>query len=77
MDRRDRDFLNKQSSRNRHEPWRFAGLIIGLVAVFIIGVTAGGLLFGFGGNASTPKNFNDGKTALAFFLNGTANTGQR
>ena len=49
-------------------------LILALAAVFIAGLTAGGLLFTFGNNPSTPTAFDEGKIALAFFLNGTANT---
>jgi hypothetical protein len=75
MNRRGRILLNNQSSQ--HRSWRDAVLIPGVLAVFIVGLIAGGFLFTFSGNASTPKNFNDGKTALAFFLNGTANNGQR
>jgi hypothetical protein len=77
MERPDREYLNNQSSRKQDQSLRDAALILGVLTVFIVGLIAGGLLFAFGGNASRPKNFDDGKTALALFLNGIANTGQR
>lgn len=74
MDHRDRELLNRQMNRFQHNPRRVGVLILALAAVFIAGLTAGGLLFTFGNNPSTPTAFDEGKIALAFFLNGTANT---
>jgi hypothetical protein len=74
MDRRDRELLNRQMSRFQHNLRRDGVLILALAGVFIAGLTAGGLLFTFGNNPSTPTAFDEGKIALAFFLNGTANT---
>jgi hypothetical protein len=68
---------NTLPSWNRHEPRRAAGLMLGMLTVFIVGLIAGSFLFAFGANTSTPNNFNDGKMALAFLLNGTASTGHR
>ena len=74
MDHRDRELLNRQMSRFQHNPRRVGVLILALAAVFIAGLTAGGLLFAFGNDPSTRMAFDEGKIALAFFLNGTANT---
>jgi hypothetical protein len=74
MDRRDRKLLNRQMSRFQPAPRRDGVLILAMVGVFIAGLTAGGLLFTFGSNPSAPTASSDGKTALAFFLNGTGTT---
>jgi hypothetical protein len=74
MDRRDRQLLNTQMSRFYPAPRRDGVLILGMVGVFIAGLAAGGLLFTFGSNPSAPTASSDGKTALAFFLNGTGIT---
>jgi hypothetical protein len=74
MDRRDRQLLNRQMSHFQHNPRRDGALILALAGVFIAGLTAGGLLFAFGNDPSTRMAFDEGKIALAFFLNGTANT---
>jgi hypothetical protein len=74
MDRRDRELLNRQMSRFQHSPRRDGVLITAMVAVFLAGLTAGGLLFTFGSNPSTSTASNNGKTALAFLLNGTGKT---
>ena len=58
MDSRDRELLDKQL--------RLLRLIVG---VFLAGMTAGGLLFANGSGPQTASS--DGKTALAFFLNGS------
>jgi hypothetical protein len=74
MNRRDRELLDRQMSRIQSQPRRDGVLILGMVGVFIAGLTAGSLLFTFGSNSSTPTASDDGRTALAFFLNGTGNT---
>ena len=74
INRRDRELLDRQMSRIQSQPRRDGVLILGMVGVFIAGLTAGSLLFTFGSNPSTPTASDDGRTALAFFLNGTGNT---
>lgn len=77
MNRHDRELLDKQVSRLQPAPRRDSMLILVMTSVFIAGLTAGGLLFSFGSNPSTPTALDDGKTALAFLLNGTANTARQ
>ena len=69
MNRHDRELLDRQMSRFQLPPRRDGVLILAMVGVFIAGLTAGGLLFTFG-NAQ-PTASDDGRTALAFLLNGT------
>ena len=45
MDRRDRELLNKQVSHLQPETRREGLLLVTLAAVFLAGLTAGGLLF--------------------------------
>ena len=70
MHSRDRELLDRQMSRIQIPPRRGGELILAMV--FIAGLTAGGLLFG--SKPSTPTASDDGRTALAIFLNGTGNT---
>jgi hypothetical protein len=74
MNRHDRELLDRQMSRLQHAPRRDGMLILVMTGVFIAGLTAGGLLFTFGSKPSTSTALDDGRTALAFLLNGTANT---
>jgi hypothetical protein len=74
MNRHDRELLDRQMSHLQPAPRRDGMLILVMAGVFIAGLTAGGLLFTFGNKPSTPTALDDGKTALAFLLNGTANT---
>ena len=67
----DRELLDRQMSRFQLPPRRDGALILAMVGVFIAGLTAGGLLFTFGNAPSTPTASDDGRTALAFLLNGT------
>jgi hypothetical protein len=71
MNRHDRELLDRQMSRFQLPPRRDGALILAMVGVFIAGLTAGGLLFTFGNAPSTPTGSDDGRTALAFLLNGT------
>ena len=71
MNRHDRELLDRQMSRFQLPPRRDGALILAMVGVFIAGLTAGGLLFTFGNAPSTPIASDDGRTALAFLLNGT------
>jgi hypothetical protein len=73
MNLHDRELLDRQMSRFQLPPRRDGVLILSMVGVFIAGLTAGGLLITFGSNPSTQSASSDGKTALAFFLNGTGN----
>ena len=70
MNRHDQ-LLDRQMSRFQLPPRRDGVLILAMAAVFIAGPTAGGLLFTFGNAPSTPTASDDGRTALAFLLNGT------
>jgi hypothetical protein len=69
MDRHDRELLDKQMSHLQPESRREGLLLLALAAVFLAGLTAGGLLFT---NSSTRTASDDGRSALAFLLNGTA-----
>ena len=71
MNRHDRELLDRQMSRFQLPPRRDGALILAMVGVFIAGLTAGGLLFTFVNTPSTPTASDDGRTALAFLLNGT------
>jgi hypothetical protein len=74
MNRHDRELLNKQLSHLQPAPRRDGMLMLVMTSVFIAGLTAGGLLFTVGNRPSTSTALDDGGTALAFLLNGTANT---
>ena len=74
MNGHDRELLDKQMSRLQPAPRRDGMLILIMTSVFIAGLTAGGLLFTFGSKPSASTALVVGKTALAFLLNGTANT---
>jgi hypothetical protein len=68
MDRRDRELLNKQVNHLQPETRREGLLLVALAAVFLAGLAAGGLLFA---NSPSRTASDDGRTALAFFLNGS------
>jgi hypothetical protein len=72
MNRHDRDLLERQMSHVQPPPHRDGILILAMVGVFIAGLTVGGLIFTFGSNPSTSTASDDGRTTLAFLLNGTA-----
>jgi hypothetical protein len=74
MNRHDRELLDRQMSRRQTAPRRDGILILVMTGVFIAGLTAGGLLLTFGSKPPTSTALDDGRTALAFLLNGTANT---
>jgi len=65
MDRR------KQLKRLQQSPRRDGPLMLAIVGVFFAGMTAGGLIFAYESQPPTQTASSDGKTALAFFLNGT------
>jgi len=77
MDRHDRELLDRQMSHFQRAPRPDGLLILVMVGVFIAGLTVGGLLFTLGSNSSTSTASDDGRTALAFLLNGTAKTAQQ
>ena len=72
MDRRDQELLNRQMKRFQSSPRRDAVMIAMLVGVFLAALTAGSFIFTSQPPAQTTSS--DGKTALAFLLNGTSNT---
>jgi hypothetical protein len=77
MNRQDSKLLQRQMSHIQPPSrWDNGVLTIALIGVFIAGLTAGGLLFAFQGqSASTTAD--DGRTALAFLMNGTGNPSGR
>jgi hypothetical protein len=58
-------------------PRRDGTLMIVMTGVFIAGLTVGGVLFTFGSKPSTATALDDGRTALAFLLSGTANNARQ
>jgi uncharacterized protein YjbJ (UPF0337 family) len=77
MNRHDRELLDRQMSHLQPAPRRDGILIFAMAGVFIAGLTAGGLLFTLGSKPFTSTALDDGRTALAFLLNGTANTARQ
>jgi len=73
MNRRERRLLQRRMSHILPPSWDNGVAMIALVGVFIAGLTTGGLLFAFRDNPPTPTAADEGRTALAFFLNGTPN----
>ena len=69
MNRRDQELLDCQMRRFQ-PPSRSDGVImVVLVVAFLAGMTAGSIL-PFGSRSPAQPLSDDGKTALAFFLNG-------
>ena len=77
MNRHDRELLDRQMSHLQPATRRDGMLILAMAGVFIAGLTVGGLIFTFGSNPSTSTASDDGRTALAFLLNGTAKTARQ
>jgi hypothetical protein len=69
MNRRDQELLARQMKRFQPPPPRGSVIILVMVGVFLAGMTVGSLLFRSQPTVQTASS--DGKTALAFFLNGT------
>jgi hypothetical protein len=74
MNRRDQELLDRQMRRFQPSPRRYGVIMVVLVVAFLAGMTAGSI-FSFESHslaqtslAQTPSD--DGKTALAFFMNG-------
>ncbi len=77
MNRRDRNLLQRQMSHIQPPSrWDNSMVTIALIGVFVAGLTAGGLLFALSGQ-STPTAADNGRTTLAFLMNGTGNTSGR
>ena len=75
IDRRDQELLDTQMKRFQPPSRRDGLMILAIVGVFLAGMTAGGFLFAAYRGQPTVQtaSSDDGKTALAFFLNGTPN----
>jgi hypothetical protein len=69
MDSRDWELLNTQMDHCQPPARRDGVLVLGMVAVFLAGLSVGGLLFPMGSQPAP----SDGKTALAVFLSGSRN----
>jgi hypothetical protein len=69
MNRHDQDLLDRQMKRIQPRPRHNGLMMLAIIGVFLAGMTAGGFLFAYQPPAHTASR--DGKTALAFFLNGT------
>jgi hypothetical protein len=69
MDRLDCELLDRQLMHLQPESRREGLLLLILAAVFFTGLAAGGLLFA---NSPTRTAADEGRTALAFLMNGTA-----
>ena len=72
---RDQELLDTQMRRFQPPSHRDGLMILAIVGVFLAGMTAGGFLFAAYRGQPTVQtaSSDDGKTALAFFLNGTPN----
>jgi hypothetical protein len=71
MNRRDREPLDSQLTHLQPESRREGLLLLILAAVFFTGLAAGGLLFA---NSPSREAADEGRTALAFLMNGTASS---
>ena len=71
MYRHDHELLNKQLKRFQPLPRQDGMMALTIVGVFLAGMTAGGLLFGYGSRQPLLTTSNDGTNTLAFFLKGT------
>jgi hypothetical protein len=69
MNRRDQELLDRQMRRFQPPPRRDGVIMVVLVVAFLAGMTAGNI-FSFGSHSLVQTPSDDGKTALAFFLNG-------
>ena len=71
----DQEPLDTQMKRFQPPSRRDGLMILAIVGVFLAGMTAGGFLFAAYRGQPTVQtaSSDDGKTALAFFLNGTPN----
>ena len=74
MNRRDRELLDNQMKQFQPSPRRDGVMMLIMIGVFVAGMTAGSFLISAGSRQAVQTTSDDGKTALAFFLNGTGNT---
>ena len=69
MNRRDRELLERQMRRFQPSPHPVGLMTLILASAFLVGMIAGSILFTSQQPVQTAST--DGKTALAFLLNGT------
>jgi hypothetical protein len=69
MNRRDRELLDRQMRRFQQSPHPVGLMMIILAGAFLVGMIAGSITFRSQQPVQTTST--DGKTALAFLLNGT------
>jgi hypothetical protein len=69
MNRRDREFLDRQMRRLQPSPHPVGVMMLILAGTFLVGVIAGSTIFTSQQSAQTAST--GGKTALAFLLSGT------
>ena len=69
MNRRDRELLERQMRRFQPSPHPVGLMTLILAGAFLVGMIAGSILFTSQQPVQTAST--DGKTALAFLLNGT------
>src|SRR5262249_31017986 len=69
MNRRDQELLDRLMRRFQPSPRRDRLIVVVLVVAFLAGMTVGSI-FSFGSYSPVQPPSQDGKTALAFFLNG-------
>jgi hypothetical protein len=72
MNRRDQELLARQMTHFQPPARRSGVIMLVLFAAFVAGMTVGGV-FSFAGR-HVQQPFDDGRTALAFFLNGVQDT---
>ena len=69
MSRRDRELLDRQMRRFQPSPHPAGLMMLILAGAFLVGMIAGSIIFTSQQPAQTAST--DGRTALAFLLNGT------
>ena len=69
MNRRDRELLERQMRRFQPSPHPVGLMMLILAGAFLVGMIAGSIIFTSQQPVQTAST--DGKTALAFLLNGT------
>jgi hypothetical protein len=69
MNRRDRELLSRQMRRFQPSPHPVGLMMLVLAGAFLVGMMAGFIIFTNQQPVQTAST--DGKTALAFLLNGT------
>ncbi len=72
MNRRDQELLARQMKYFQPPARRSGVIMLVLVATFVAGMTVGGAFSIASRHVQQP--FGEGRTALAFFLNGVQNT---